>query len=318
MVIGQNFAKRKKLGTMNKIFLFLIFIPSICFGQKEIFTNSFISIDNENQVNVRSYQGYQTSLDSILKKDSVFIKRKTFVGIANGVRYYQTNIGEPTYFFNEAKIYIKSNFYKKINLQFSPSLIVSKNFTTFLYDFNTTLNHKKWYFEISSERDLVGARALSVNLVSNYYGASIDYSPIKQLTIVAGYQYNTIDDGNKRPFYQSRIVWTLKNEKVFFDFRTRDMRGGQWSEYYFSPEKISQKQVGFGINQSYLKDKGVLKLYIGSGLQTIDDQTMYLLTIDLKLINQILPRLRSEGVLGIRNFNTYFYSFGDLKLKYTF
>jgi hypothetical protein len=303
---------------MNKIVYFFLLLPFISFGQKEIFTNTFFSIDNENQINVSSYQGYQTALDSLLKKDSVFIKRKTFLGIANGVRYYQTNIGEPTYFFNEAKIFIKSKPRKNFNFSFNPSLLMSSDFTTFTYDFNTSYTYKKWYVEVSSERDLVGARALEVNLVSNYYGLSVDYSPIKRLTITGGYQYNHITDGNKRSFFVSRFIWTLPNDKIYFDFRTRYMTGGEWSEYYFSPEKISQRQIGVGMNQSFLKDKSVIKLYVGTGLQTIDNQTMYLLSADFKIVNIILPKLKSELLMGVRNFNKYVYGFGDLKLKYTF
>jgi hypothetical protein len=82
--------------------------PSLVFSQRELFTNSFVSIDNENQINITNHQGISTDLDSLFKKDSIFIKRKSFVGISNGVRFYQTNIGEPTYFFNEAKIYFKT------------------------------------------------------------------------------------------------------------------------------------------------------------------------------------------------------------------
>lgn len=293
-------------------------MPFISYGQKEFFTNSFVSFDNENQVNIRTYQGYQTSLDSLMKKDSIFIKRKSFVGIANGLRYYQTNTNEPTYFFNEAKIFIKSRLNQKFKFNFNPSLLMSKRFTTFAYEFNTTYQYKKWYVEVSSERDLVGARALEVNLVSNYYGLSVDYSPIKRFTVVGGYQQNIITDGNIRSFYLSRLIYVLPNDKLFFDFRTKDMRGGEWSQYYFSPEKISQKQVGCGYGQSYLNDKMLLKLYVGGGVQTIDDQTMYLFSMDFKLINQITRRLRSESELGVRNFNKYFYSFGDLKLKYIF
>jgi hypothetical protein len=136
---------------MNKLLFFFLLLPFVTFGQREFFTNSFISFDNENQINVRTYQGYQTSLDSLMKKDSIFIKRKTYTGIANGLRYYQTNIGEPTYFFNESKIFIKSNPYKKINVLFNPSLLMSKNFTTFSYEFNTTYQNKNWYFEVSSD-----------------------------------------------------------------------------------------------------------------------------------------------------------------------
>jgi len=303
---------------MNKLLILFLLLPFISFGQREFFTNSFVSVDNENQVNVRTYQGYQTSLDSLMKKDSIFIKRKSFIGIANGLRYYQTNIGEPTYYFNEAKIYIKSKLNERFNFMFNPSLLISKNFTTFSYELNTTYQYKKWYVEVSSERDLVGARALEVNLISNYYGFSVDYTPIKRLTIVGGYQHNIITDDNIRSFYLSRVIYALPNEKVFFDFRTKDMRGGEWSEYYFSPEKISQRQIGCGYNNSYFNDKCLLKLYLGTGLQTIDDQTMYLFNMDFKTINRITKRLRTETSVGVRNFNKYFYSFGDLKLKYTF
>ena len=201
---------------------------------------------------------------------------------------------------------------------FNPSLLLSKNFSTFSYEFSTAYQYKKWYLEASSERDLVGARALEMNLVSNYYGLSLDYSPIKQLTLVGGLQYNYITDYNKRWFYLSRVVYTLKNEKVYFDFRTKNMMGGEWSPYYFSPEDISQKQIGFGLNETFLNEKFIFKSYIGGGIQTIDKESMYLLTTDFKVSTQLLKKLKGEVSFGIRNFNKYIYSFGNLKLNYSF
>lgn len=288
------------------------------YGQKEFFTNSFVSYDNETQFNLRSYQGYQTQLDSLLKKDSIFIKRKSFVGISNGIRYYTTLPNQPTFFFNEAKISIKSNPLEGFNIQFNPSILISKNFSLFSYEFNTNYRYKKWYLEISSERDLVGARALEVNLISNYHGISVDYTPFKNLTIVGGYQYNSITDNNKRDFYFSRIIYTLPNEKIYFDFRTRDMRNGTWSEYYFSPEKIAQRQLGLGYNNLVLSGKGVFKGYLGVGIQEIDQQSMYLLVMDLKFKMNINKKIQSETTLGFRNFNKYIYSFGEVKLRYNF
>jgi hypothetical protein len=302
----------------RSILLLILFLPFFSFGQREIFTNTFLSLDNENQFNLRGYQGYYTELDSLLKKDSVFLNHKSFIGIANGVRYYTTNPGEPTYFFNEGKVFIKSNPYKKFHFQFNPSILRSNNFSTFSYEFSSYYQHKKWYVEISSERDLVGARALQVNLISNYYGLSIDYSPVKNLTLVGGYQYNYITDNNKRNFYLTRIIYTLPNEKIYFDFRTKYMRGGTWSEYYFSPESISQQQIGFGFNQDFLNSKSSLKGYLGGGIQKIDNQSMYLLVFDLKLKTKIYKNLSGESTVGIRNFNTYIYGFVDLKLKYNF
>lgn len=304
---------------MNKFIFILIFcLPHLVFCQKDFVSNSFVSLDNENQFNIIVNQGVITSLDSIFKKDSIFIKRKTFVGLTPGFRYYQTNINEPTYFFNEVKFNLKTNPFNKFSTTFNPSLLISKKFTTFSYEFMSTYQYKKWYFEVSSERDLVGARALDVNLISNYYGLSVDYTIRKNLTLVSGYQYNYITDDNKRHFLVSRLIYSMNNQKVYFDLRTRDMRGGTWSQYYFSPETISQRQIGLGMNDSFMKEKIALGCYIGTGVQSIDNQNMYLLSFDFKIKTILLKKIKLESNLGFRNFNRYLYGFGNLKLKYTF
>jgi len=314
----QRFCKRKKLGMMRKLLLFFILFPLISFGQKKFFTNTFLSLDNENQLIMKTHQGYITDLDSLFKKDSLFIKRKTYVGISNGLRYYRNNLIEPTYFFNEAKIYIKSQPIDKMFVIFNPSLLISKNLSTLSYEFSTSYTYKKFYIELSSERDLIGARALGIDLVSNYHGISLDYSPHKRLTFVGSIQYNHITDNNNRWFYISRVIYTLPSEKIYFDFRKRNMVGGEWSPYYFSPEDISQKQIGFGFNETFLNEKFILKSYIGGGIQTIDKESMYLLTADFKVSTQLLKKLKGEVSFGIRNFNKYIYSFGNLKLNYSF
>lgn len=318
MVIMLKYYKRKKLGTMRKLLILFVLLPLVSFGQKEVFNNTFLSLDNENQLNIRTHQGYMTDLDSLFKKDSIFIKRKTNVGISNGIRYYRTNLSEPTYLFNESKIYIKTKPIERLTVIFNPSLLISKEFSTFTYEFNTSYQYKKWYFESSSERDLVGARAVKMDLISNYYGLSVDYSPIKRLTLVGGVQYNYISDDNSRWFYLGRIVYSLKNEKMFFDIRSKNMVGGIWSPYYFSPEDISQKQIGFGLNETFSNEKFIFKSYIGGGIQTIDKESMYLLTTDFKVSTQLLKKLKGEVSFGIRNFNKYIYSFGNLKLNYSF
>jgi len=314
----QRFCKRKKLGMMRKLLLFFILFPLISFGQKKFFTNTFLSLDNENQLIMKTHQGYITDLDSLFKKDSLFIKRKTYVGISNGLRYYRNNLIEPTYFFNEAKIYIKSQPIDKMFVIFNPSLLISKNLSTLSYEFSTSYIYKKFYIELSSERDLIGARALGIDLVSNYHGISLDYSPHKRLTFVGSIQYNHITDNNNRWFYISRVIYTLPSEKIYFDFRKRNMMGGEWSPYYFSPETISQNQMGVGFNQKILKDKAMIKGYLGGGIQKIDDENMYLFALDMKFIYKIKTKLDGETSLGVRNFNKYIYSFGNVKLNYTF
>jgi hypothetical protein len=96
------------------------------------------------------------------------------------------------------------------------------------------------------------------------------------------------------------------------------MKGGEWSPYYFSPEDISQKQIGFGLNETFLNEKFLFKSYIGGGIQTIDKESMYLLTADFKVTTQLFKKLKSETSFGIRNFNKYIYSFGNMKLSYSF
>jgi hypothetical protein len=96
------------------------------------------------------------------------------------------------------------------------------------------------------------------------------------------------------------------------------MMGGEWSPYYFSPETISQNQMGVGFNQKILKDKAMIKGYLGGGIQKIDDENMYLFALDMKFIYKIKTKLDGETSLGVRNFNKYIYSFGNAKLNYTF
>jgi hypothetical protein len=96
------------------------------------------------------------------------------------------------------------------------------------------------------------------------------------------------------------------------------MTNGEWSPYYFSPETISQNQMGVGFNQRISKDKVMVKGYLGGGLQKINDESMYLFALDMKFIYKIHPKLDSEASLGVRNFNKYIYSFGNAKLNYTF
>jgi len=305
---------------MNRFIVFFIFFlsPFVGFSQREILSRSFVSVDNESQINIISHQGIMVNLDSLFKRDSTFIERKTSIGVSNGLRYYRTDIGEINYYFNESKAYFKTKPFKNFTTTFNPSFITSKRFSTFAYEFSSSFKIKKLYFEASSERDLIGARAVDINLTSSNYALSVDYSLFKRITIVGGYQYNHISDNNRRSFISARLIYNLPNEKMYFDLRSRDMKGGSFSLFYFSPERISQRQVGFGLNNSFFKDRLSIKGYVGTGFQIIDTENMYLLAFDLKFKAKLIRRVIAEGNFGVRNFNRYIYGFGSFNLSYIF
>ena len=96
---------------MAKYRFLLFFISFASFGQRQFFTNSFATLDNESEFSLRIYQGYSQSLDSI------FRKRKTFVGIASGIRYYDAKNTNNN--FREAKFLFNSKLTKKLQLNFT-------------------------------------------------------------------------------------------------------------------------------------------------------------------------------------------------------
>lgn len=273
------------------------------------------SLDNERQFNFRTHKGYLTYLDSLFKKDSIFIKRKTQVGISTGLRYYKTDVGEIDYLYNESKIIINTKPYKNINFIFKPSLVFGNGLSDFFYESQLTYQKSKFYVELSAEKDLVGARSVTQNLTTKNFGISVDYSILKNLVIIGGGQYNLISNNN-RWFYQSKLIYTLPQYNLYFDLRTRNMVGGEWSPLFFSPEAISQKQIGVGYSKTYLDENGVIKLYLGGGLQTIDDVSQYLFSVDVKSINRLSKKFKLETQIGVRNFNQYIYSFGEFNLRY--
>jgi hypothetical protein len=300
---------------VNKFLIIFLLLPLISFGQKEMITLNQFSLDNERQFNFRSYKGYLTQLDSLFKKDSIFIKRKTIVGISTGLRYYKTDIDKIDYLYNESKIIINTKPIKNTNFIFKPSLVFGNGFSDFFYESQLTYQKNKFYVELSAEKDLVGARSVTQNLTTRNYGVSVDYSILKNLVIIGGGQYNLISN-NSRWFYQSKLIYTLPKTNLYFDLRTRNMIGGEWSPLFFSPEAISQKQVGVGYSQSYSNENGVIKLYLGGGLQTIDDVSQYLFSVDVKSINRLSRKFKLESQIGVRNFNQYIFSFGEFNLRY--
>jgi len=298
--------KLKKCGMIKYLILFF-FICFNCLGQREAFFNTFSTLDNETQFSVRNYTGYRQSIDSICRK------RKTFVGITSGLRYYDAYNSSTN--FSELKFLINSKINKNVEVLFNQSVVYNKKWSPYVYEFLTTYKHKHFYLEAFSERDLLGVSYTNEKKVlSNFHGLSLDYNLPKRITIVNSINYNKITDGNDRWFYLNRIIYTTPNEKFIFDVRTRLMWGGERSEYYFSPNKIKQFSFGFGWRE-FVLNKIYVSSYLGLGRQIIDDQTQGLIIADLKLKRKLTNKVNMDLFLGVRNFNSYIYGFGQAKLS---
>jgi hypothetical protein len=235
-------------------------------------------------------------------------------GLFNSFALYQdTSISKK---FNEIRTEFTTKFFKGTKIYFSPALLISGDWSPFIYEFNTFIPLKKFNVEINSERDLVGPRAIKKSIISQYNGVSLDYSPINKLTFVGSFQRNNISDGNIRYFYITRVIYSPT--WYYFDLRMRNMRGGEWSEYYFSPESINQYNIGAGLTKQMFSGKTKLKSYLGLGLQKVDNQSMTLVLFDLNLSTKFSKNIDGESNIVFRNINKYFFTFGSFKLKYKF
>jgi hypothetical protein len=170
---------------MIKYLILFFFICFNCLGQREAFFNTFSTLDNETQFSVRNYTGYRQSIDSICRK------RKTFVGIASGLRYYDAYNSSTN--FSELKFLINSKINKNIEVLFNQSVVYNKKWSPYVYEFLTTYKHKHFYLEAFSERDLLGISYTNEKRVlSNFHGLSLDYNLPKRITIVNSINYNKI------------------------------------------------------------------------------------------------------------------------------
>jgi hypothetical protein len=99
-------------------------------------------------------------------------------------------LDEPTYFFNEAKIYIKTKPIKRLTVIFNPSLLMSKEFSTFTYEFKPSsilvtdniyftlnLNNKRFIVDIltvDNIKDYIDIYLYGVKQPQNRYEVNVD------------------------------------------------------------------------------------------------------------------------------------------------
>jgi hypothetical protein len=199
---------------------------------------------------------------------------------------------------------------------FNVSTLSSKEWSPVFFDGFVRYSRKRMAYELYMERETVGTPVTNnLRYVSSFTGLSVDFRMSRRFTLVNSLAYNSISDGNTRWFQTMRFIYGLNNTS-YVDFKLRKMYGGEWSEYYFSPNYINQMNVGYGFFKQ--KEKFSTKFYIGSGFQEIDNYYMAMFNVDFKISTNRDSKWNYDFAVSSRNFNEYIYNTFTIKAYYTF
>lgn len=284
-------------------------------SQDRFISNTYITNDNEFQSSFRQYVGYD--------KNFVFHPKDTTK--PDRILDITPMIGWRCYFFNglenhytDIRTNLSYRYNKNLYTNFSLSFLSSKDWSPVFFDGYIRYTRKRFAYEFFKERETVGTPVTNnLRYVSSFTGLSIDYLINKKLTLINSLAYNTINDGNNRWFQTTRFIFYL-NARSYIDFKLRKMYGGEWSEYYFSPNYINQYNVGYGFYKPIYKEKFMSKFYFGAGFQEIDDYYMAMFNVDFKATTNFKSKWNYEFVVSSRNFNYYIYNTFTFKIHYTF
>jgi len=295
------------------LILLLSFFTLLATAQDKVVSYSYVTFDNEYQNSVRKYIGYDKNF-IIKNKDTTKEDHVLDITPLIGWRCYFFNgyINR----FNDYRVNTIYRYNRNLCVNGSISFLGSNKWSPIFYDGFIRYNKGRLSTEVFSEKESVGTPLTNdLRYVSYTNGLSVDLRASRRITLVNSIANNRITDGNSRWFYSARIIYTLKN-KSYTDIKIRRMIGGNYSPYYFSPNEISQYNIGWGFNRSFKNDLGV-KFYFGSGLQFINNESMLMLNYDLRLTKKLNKNWNFELSTGSRNFNTYIFNTVNIKFVYT-
>ena len=295
------------------IAILLVFMSMVGFSQDKLVSYTYLTADNAYQTSIKQYVGY----------DRLITIHPSDTNKCDKILHIIPLVGYREYYYNN-----KSNQYSDLrlnttlrcdrNLCFGAnvSLIHTKDWTPLLYDGFARWTKKRFTTEFFREHELVGTPTTNdLRYTSTFTGVSVDYRLNRYLTVVNGISYNKISDGNDRWYYISRIICSM-GDRTYIDFKTRQMWGGEWSPYYFSPQSMSQYNIGYGFYKPFFNEKLMVKFYGGAGVQVIDKDKMAMFNVDLKLTTNFDSRWNGELSVGSKNFNTYVYNTLSIKITY--
>jgi len=187
--------------------------------------------------------------------------------------------------------------------------------------------NKTWYFEAFGERELVDT--VSAIREKNHflsYGFSVDYQVIQSLALVGAVLRQDFSDGNQRDGYIGRIIYYPKAfEWLNLQLKGRLLNADKDSDNYFSPERLQEYFLLFGIATPFADNDWVIRILAGPGTQIVEpfesereEKDAYL--AELRLRGWFSDNLTLESTAGcssaLTNTDTYSYCYGKLHLGY--
>ena len=299
---------------MKYILVIFSLIYSLTFlSQDRLVSYTYLTADNAYQTSLKQYVGYDKSITihpSDTNKSDKILHIIPLVGFRD---YYYNNKSNQ---YSDFRVNTSFKYDRNLCFGLNASLIHTNNWTPLLYDGFIRWSRKRISTELFREHELVGTPTTNdLRYTSTFTGLSVDYRLNRYLTVVNGISYNRISDGNDRWYYIGRIICSI-GDRSYFDFKTRQMWGGEWSPYYFSPQAMAQYNIGYGFYKPIMNEKLMMKFYFGSGVQVIDKDRMAMFNLDVKITTNFKSRWNAELQLGSRNFNTYVYNMATLKITY--
>ena len=139
----------------------------------------------------------------------------------------------------------------------------------------TRLTHRfspKVYGEVSAERDYVDTvTAIENRWDLKSYSASLDYGPLGDWTLVGGYTFQDIGDGNDRDIYVARVIhdfpwWS----PLVVEGRSRALRSDFNARGYFSPLELDEHLLQATFRRPVLDGDWFVSARLGAGVQRIN------------------------------------------------
>ncbi len=277
-------------------------------GQDKIVSNTYSSFDNDSQMVIREYVGYEKKI--VFNGNGELDNSLNITPLIGRRLYFQSELESKFTDYN-----IKSDYkYGRMNVGGSLSLLYSNNWSPILFDGFVRYNNDVYSIELFCERDFIGSvRTNEMKYLYTSLGISLDYRLIKNLTIVNSLSRNKMSDGNIRWNISSKAIYSLDDDS-YFDLRVRRV-DGRWSQYYFSKNRIEQYNIGYGLNHSFVNGL-IVKIYFSSGFQKVDNNIVSMLNTDLRLKKNFVNKLNIELILGSIKFDSYLYNTCNIKIAY--
>jgi hypothetical protein len=242
--------------------LALICAEPLCAADERVYTEGQYSSDSDDQRQKILVAGYQRSFPSVHHES---------LTVALGHRELTAPIGRESFEFGRMKggldLWPGASLTAQLDQMFgrgwSPTL-------------GSAAVHWKpadpWYFETSVERDLVDTVvAVRNRVVFDTAAVSADWSPVKELTLVAGVSRGTFSDDNNRSGRTLRLIYSPARLPWFnAQLRTKRSDSAGTGIGYFNPRRLEEYEFLLSAAGAPFGEHWNLSLQAGAGSQHVD------------------------------------------------